>query len=153
MDYDYSLTEAIRVFNSELPINTTVDKLIGVEIISIGEELLSGDSEIIDTNSIFITKQMRAIGMRVLYKTTVGDDEQRITDVIRLALSRAEVIITTGGLGPTVDDMTRQAVANALDQKIVLRKDLLGALAAKFPAFGSRMSENNRVQATLPENA
>src|SRR5690349_6177670 len=82
------------------------EKLIGVEIISIGEELLSGDSEIIDTNSIFITKQMRAIGMRVLYKTTVGDDEQRITDVIRLSLSRAEVIITTGGLGPTVDDMT-----------------------------------------------
>lgn len=123
------------------------------EIVSIGEELLSGDSDIIDTNSIFITTELRGTGVRVVYKTTVGDDEQRITDVIRLALSRADVIITTGGLGPTVDDMTRQGVANAVGQKLVLHQELLDDIAAKFVKFGSRMSDNNRTQAMIPERA
>jgi nicotinamide-nucleotide amidase len=123
------------------------------EIVSIGEELLSGDSDIVDTNSIFITKELRGTGVRVVYKTTVGDDEQRITDVIRLALSRVDVIITTGGLGPTVDDMTRQGVANAVGQKLVLHQELLDDIAAKFVKFGSRMSDNNRTQAMIPEKA
>ncbi len=123
------------------------------EIISIGEELLSGDSDIVDTNSIFITKALRSLGLRVLYKTTVGDDEQRITAMIRLALSRVDVIITTGGLGPTVDDMTRQGVANAVNRKLEFRQELLDDIAAKFVRFGSRMSENNRVQAMVPEGA
>jgi nicotinamide-nucleotide amidase len=123
------------------------------EIVSIGEELLSGDTDIVDTNSIFITKELRGTGVRVAYKTTVGDDEQRITDVIRLALSRADVIITTGGLGPTVDDMTRQGVANAVGQKLVLHQELLDDIAAKFVKFGSRMTDNNRMQAMIPEGA
>ena len=123
------------------------------EIVSIGEELLSGDSDIVDTNSIFITKELRGTGVRVVYKTTVGDDEQRITDVIRLALSRVDVIIATGGLGPTVDDMTRQGIANAVGQKLIFRQDLLDDIAAKFVKFGSRMSDNNRSQAMIPENA
>jgi nicotinamide-nucleotide amidase len=123
------------------------------EIVSIGEELLSGDSDIVDTNSIFITKELRGTGVRVVYKTTVGDDEQRITDVIRLALSRVDVIITTGGLGPTVDDMTRQGVANAVGRKLVLHQELLDDIAAKFVKFGSRMTDNNRMQAMIPEGA
>src|SRR5690242_19948956 len=108
-----------------------------VEIVSIGEELLSGDSDIVDTNSIFITKQLSAIGLRVLYKTTVGDDEQRITDVLKLALSRADIIITSGGLGPTVDDMTRQGVANAFGRKLEFREELLEEIAAKFQKFNT----------------
>jgi nicotinamide-nucleotide amidase len=123
------------------------------EIVSIGEELLSGDSDIVDTNSIYITKALRDIGVRVLFKTTVGDDEQRITDVIRLALSRADVIITTGGLGPTVDDMTRQGVANAVGRPLEFRQALLDGIAEKFVRFGSRMSENNKLQAMMPEGA
>jgi nicotinamide-nucleotide amidase len=123
------------------------------EIVSIGEELLSGDSDIVDTNSIYITKALRDIGVRVLYKTTVGDDEQRITDVIRLALSRADVIITTGGLGPTVDDMTRQGIANAVGRKLEFRQALLDGIAEKFVRFGTRMSENNKLQAMMPEGA
>lgn len=123
------------------------------EIVSIGEELLSSDSETIDTNSVFITKQLGSIGIRVLYKTTVGDDETRITDVLKLALSRADVIITTGGLGPTVDDMTRQGVANAFGVGLSLHQDLLDDIAAKFARFNTRMSDNNRVQALLPDGA
>ncbi|GAB4547218.1 MAG: hypothetical protein OHK0023_08170 [Anaerolineae bacterium] len=123
------------------------------EIVSIGEELLSSDSETIDTNSIFITKQLGSIGIRVLYKTTVGDDETRITEVLKLALARADVIITTGGLGPTVDDMTRQAVANAFGVGLSFHQDLLDDIAAKFARFNTRMSDNNRLQAMLPDGA
>jgi len=123
------------------------------EIISIGEELLSSESETIDTNSVYITKQLGSIGIRVLYKTTVGDDEQRITDVIGLALSRADVIITSGGLGPTVDDMTRQGVANSVGRGLEFRQDLLDEIAAKFARFNSRMSDNNRIQAMIPEGS
>lgn len=126
---------------------------MSAEIISIGEELLSGDSDIVDTNSIFINKKLREIGLRVLYKSTVGDDEQRITDVIKLALSRVDVIITTGGLGPTVDDMTRQGIANAVGQPLEFRQTLLDEIAVKFSKFGSRMSDNNRSQATIPQGA
>jgi nicotinamide-nucleotide amidase len=124
-----------------------------VEIISIGEELLSGDADIVDTNSVFITKALRDVGLRVLYKTTVGDNEQRIIDVITLALSRADLIITTGGLGPTVDDMTRQGVAGAVGRSLEFRQDLLDDIAAKFAKFGQRMSENNRTQAMTPDGA
>ncbi len=123
------------------------------EIITIGEELLSGDSDIIDTNSIFITKLLRGTGLRVLYKTTVGDDEQRITDTIKLALGRVDVIITTGGLGPTVDDMTRQGVASAVGRPLEFRQELLDDIAVKFTKFNSRMSDNNRMQAMIPQGA
>lgn len=123
------------------------------EIISIGEELLSGDKEIIDTNSIFITKALRAIGVGVTYKTTVGDHIQRITDVVRAALARADVIITSGGLGPTVDDMTRQGIADAVGVPLVFDDMLMEGIAEKFRKFGVRMSDNNRLQAYLPQGA
>ena len=123
------------------------------EIVSIGEELLSSESETIDTNSVYITKQLGSIGIRVLYKTTVGDDEQRITDVLKIALGRADIIITSGGLGPTVDDMTRQGVANAVGRGLEFRQDLLDGIAAKFNRFGSRMTDNNRIQAMIPEGS
>jgi nicotinamide-nucleotide amidase len=123
------------------------------EIISIGEELLSSESETLDTNSVYITQQLGALGVRVLYKTTVGDDEERIAHVLRIALQRAPIIITTGGLGPTVDDMTRQAVAAATGRALVFQQALLDEIAAKFARFNVRMSANNRLQAMLPEGA
>jgi nicotinamide-nucleotide amidase len=123
------------------------------EIISIGEELLSSESETLDTNSVYITQQLGALGVRVLYKTTVGDDEERIAQVLRIALRRAPIIITTGGLGPTVDDMTRQAVANATGRALVFQQALLDEIAQKFARFNVRMSANNRLQAMLPEGA
>jgi nicotinamide-nucleotide amidase len=127
--------------------------MMHAEIISIGEELLSGDSDIIDTNSIYITKQLRAIGIKVLYKTTVGDEEPRIIEVIRAALNRVDFVITTGGLGPTIDDKTRQGVAGAVGRGLEFHQNLLDEIAEKFVRFGVRMSDNNRVQAYLPEGA
>ena len=123
------------------------------EIISIGEELLSGDTDIVDTNSVYIAKQLRAIGIHVAYKSTVGDNIDRITEVLLNALGRVDVIITSGGLGPTVDDMTRDGVAAAINRPLVFHEDLMEVLTEKFRKFGTRMSDNNRVQATLPETA
>ena len=81
---------------------------MNAEIITIGTELLLG--EIVDTNSTYIARQLRDIGVSIYYVTTVGDNLERIAEAIRTSLARADVVITTGGLGPTVDDMTRQAV-------------------------------------------
>jgi nicotinamide-nucleotide amidase len=128
-------------------------QLAHAEIISIGEELLSGESETLDTNSVYIAQQLSALGVRVLYKTTVGDDEARIAQVLRIALQRASIIITTGGLGPTVDDRTRQAVASATGRALVLQQALLDEIAQKFARLNVRMSANNRLQAMLPEGA
>ncbi|MCC7206470.1 MAG: CinA family nicotinamide mononucleotide deamidase-related protein [Anaerolineae bacterium] len=123
------------------------------EIVSIGEELLSSESETVDTNSVYITRQLGALGIRVLYKTTVGDHEARITETLKAALARVDLVITTGGLGPTVDDMTRQGVAAAFGRGLSLQQPLLDDITEKFRRFGVRMSENNRVQAMLPDGA
>lgn len=123
------------------------------EIVSIGEELLSSESETVDTNSVHITRQLGTLGIRVLYKTTVGDDEVRITETLKAALARVDLVITTGGLGPTVDDMTRQGVAAAFGRGLSLQPPLLDDIVEKFRRFGVRMSENNRVQAILPDGA
>lgn len=124
---------------------------MNAEIISIGTELLLG--EINDTNATYIAQQLKNIGLNLYYRSTVGDNEQRITDVIAHAMQRADIIITTGGLGPTVDDMTRQGVASAVRQPLEFRDDLMDKIAEKFARFNTRMPDNNRLQAMLPRNA
>ena len=124
---------------------------MNVEIISIGTELLLG--EIVDTNSAHIARQLRDVGANIYLLTTVGDNRQRITDAVRAALSRADVVLTTGGLGPTVDDMTRQAVADATDRELEFQPALLEEIAERFRQFGSQMSDNNRIQAYIPAGA
>ncbi len=121
------------------------------EIIAIGTEILLG--EITDTNSVFMARALRDIGVNVFYMTTVGDNLQRISDAIDLALDRAEVIITCGGLGPTVDDMTRQGIANATNRELVFHQSLYDMIAERFRGFGVTMTENNRQQAFLPADA
>ena len=121
------------------------------EIVMIGTELLLG--ELVDTNANRLAKAMREIGLDLYYKTTVGDNEARITEVLNLALDRSDVIITSGGIGPTVDDMTRQAVANATGRKLVYSTDLEAQIAARFQSFGREMAENNKRQAYIPEGA
>ncbi len=122
-----------------------------VEIIAIGTELLLG--EITDTNSVYLARQLRDIGVNVYFMTTVGDNFGRITDAIAAALDRAEIVITTGGLGPTVDDMTRQAVADAVNRPLVFYQSLYDGIAERFRGFGSKMTDNNRQQAFLPQGA
>jgi len=121
------------------------------EIVMIGTELLLG--ELVDTNANRLAKALREIGLDIYYKTTVGDNEARITEVLNLALDRSDVIITSGGIGPTVDDMTRQAVANATGRKLVYSAELEAQIAERFRSFGRVMAENNKRQAYIPQGA
>lgn len=124
---------------------------LNAEVISIGTELLLG--ELTDTNSVYIARMLRDLGINLYYMTTVGDNQERISNAICAALSRAQVVITCGGLGPTVDDMTRQAVAEATRRGLVFHQHLLDQIATRFASFKVIMSENNRRQAYVPENA
>ena len=121
------------------------------EIVTIGTELLLG--KIVDTNAAYIAQQLATIGLDLYYKTTVGDNEGRITSVLQQALARSDVVITSGGLGPTVDDVTRQAVARAAGRELVLDEKLLAQIEARFARHGFTMSENNRRQAYIPQGA
>jgi nicotinamide-nucleotide amidase len=119
------------------------------EIVTTGTELLLG--QIDDTNATYLARQLRDLGIDLFFRTTVGDNERRIAQALEEALARADLVITTGGLGPTVDDVTRDAVARATNRRLVLFPDLLAQIEAFFARFGSQMSENNRRQAYLPE--
>ena len=121
------------------------------EIVTTGTELLLG--EIVDTNAAWIAQQLRDAGVNLYYKTTVGDNEARVRGVIELGLSRSDVIIVSGGLGPTVDDITRQAIAAATGRPLRQHAGALETLKARFARFGSQMTENNLQQALIPEGA
>lgn len=121
------------------------------EVISIGTELLLGD--ITDTNAVHIAQALRDIGLDLLYRTTVGDNEDRIRQVVDIALARADIVITTGGLGPTVDDVTREGIAGATGRPLEFQQVLLDQIAERFRRFGVKMTENNRRQAYAPQGA
>lgn len=121
------------------------------ELVSIGTELLLG--EIIDTNAAWLAQQLAAIGVDVYFRTTVGDNVGRIAAAIQIGMSRADVIITTGGLGPTVDDMTREGIANAVGAPLELNHELVEQIRARFAKWGRTMSENNVKQAYIPQGA
>ncbi len=125
--------------------------MMNAEIITTGTELLLG--EIVDTNAPFIARQLRAIGVNLFYKTTVGDNRERLTDALNQALARSEAVIVTGGLGPTVDDITREAVADATGHPLEMRPEIVDHLRAFFEQRGRRLTENNLRQAYLPRDA
>lgn len=118
------------------------------EIIAIGTELLLG--EIVDTNSAYIARQLREIGLNLFRTTVVGDNRDRISEAVRSALGRAQVVIATGGLGPTGDDVTREGIAGALGVDLEFKEELWSAIQARFVSFGVQATENNRRQAFLP---
>ncbi|MCE9555493.1 MAG: CinA family nicotinamide mononucleotide deamidase-related protein [Planctomycetes bacterium] len=121
------------------------------EIIAIGDELICGER--IDTNSGWISRQLTELGIPVRFHTTVGDDLPRMVVAIRAAVQRADVIVISGGLGPTADDLTRDAVAEALDMPLVLDEELLRHIEKLFARRGRPMPERNRLQAMRPEGA
>ena len=121
------------------------------EIVTTGTELLLG--VIVDTNSTWIARQLRDIGLNLFFITSAGDNQERVSRVIDTALDRSDVVITTGGLGPTVDDVTREAVAQATGRDLVLDPALLASIEAFFKKRGYAMSENNRRQARIPRDA
>lgn len=119
------------------------------EIISIGDELTSG--KILDTNAQWLAQELSDLGIRVLFHTTVGDDLQANIDVFRIAASRAGVVIATGGLGPTADDLTRDAIAALLDVPLEYNDDAMESIRALFAKRGRTMPSTNEKQAFIPK--
>jgi nicotinamide-nucleotide amidase len=121
------------------------------EIIAIGTELLLG--EISDTNTKFLARQLRDCGIDLFRSTTVGDNIERITSAICESLNRADVVITTGGLGPTIDDPTRDAAARAFNIPNEFHPELWAEIQLRFHKRGLPASENNKRQAFIPSGA
>jgi nicotinamide-nucleotide amidase len=121
------------------------------EIITIGTEILLG--EIVDTNSAWLARHLRDLNVDVFRTSTVGDNAQRIAAIIRETMERAQIIITTGGLGPTVDDPTREAVALAFGVETEFRPELWEQIVERMNRFGRTPTENQKRQAYIPKGA
>jgi nicotinamide-nucleotide amidase len=125
---------------------------VRAEIISVGTELLLG--QIADTNARWMSERLAAIGVDVLHRQTVGDNLERIVESLELGASRADVTLVTGGLGPTQDDLTRDAIAVFAERSLVRHPELEDMLRAKFRGFSARpMPSNNLRQADVPDGA
>jgi len=121
------------------------------EVLSVGTELLLGD--IVNTNAARIGQALASIGIDCYMHTTVGDNEERIADAMAASLGRADALIVTGGLGPTQDDVTREAIARVTGRTLIRQADLEEQLRARFAEFGRPMPEVNARQADVPEGA
>lgn len=125
--------------------------MASAEIITIGTEILLG--EIVDTNARYLARSLRDAGIDLYRKTSVGDNSRRIAQAIQQSLERCDIVITTGGLGPTVDDPTREAVALALGVELEYREELWEQIKSRFQRYGRQPTENNRRQAYIPKGA
>ncbi|HYA94138.1 MAG TPA: CinA family nicotinamide mononucleotide deamidase-related protein [Thermodesulfobacteriota bacterium] len=121
------------------------------EVIAIGSELLLG--QIIDTNSSYIAKRFAENGIELVQTATVGDDLERMKEVIREAIHRSQIVITTGGIGPTEDDLTREAIAEVTQHPLTFQPHLMEQIENLFKRRGFRMAGSNRKQAYIPEEA
>jgi nicotinamide-nucleotide amidase len=125
--------------------------MTSAEIITIGTEILLG--EIVDTNTRHIARTLRGLGVDLYRTITIGDNVERIAESIRNSMARADIVITTGGLGPTVDDPTREAVAKALGVETEFREDLWQQVVETISRYGRKPSENQKRQAFVPQGA
>lgn len=121
------------------------------EIIAVGSELLTPQR--VDTNSLFLTDQLNGLGVEVVTKCVIGDDLERLADAVRRAVSRSAIVVLCGGLGPTEDDLTRDAVAAALDRKLIYHPEITEVLERRFAQLKRRMVEVNKRQAFVVEGA
>jgi len=121
------------------------------EIIAVGSELLT--PERLDTNSLYLTEQLNALGVEVVAKMVVGDDVMRLAEAVRGALARSALVILSGGLGPTEDDVTREAVAQALGRELSFRSEICEDIERRFQHMGRKMAEINKRQAYVIEGA
>jgi competence/damage-inducible protein CinA-like protein len=124
---------------------------MNAEILAIGTELLLG--EIVDTNTAVLARALRSVGIDLYRTVIVGDNVERIAQAVREAVQRSDVVITTGGLGPTVDDASREGVAQALGVPTEFRPELWEQIQERFARYGRKPTENNRQQAMLPVGA
>jgi nicotinamide-nucleotide amidase len=122
--------------------------MLCAEIIAIGSELLTPN--FVDTNSMYLTRQLNEIGISVVMKTIVGDDETYLGQALRGSLERTPLVLTIGGLGPTEDDVTKKVVARVLQRQLVLDDAILAAIEKRFKARGVEMPKNNARQALIP---
>src|SRR5882757_5050205 len=120
---------------------------MNAEIIAIGSEMLTPSR--VDTNSLWLTAELNKLGVEVVAKAVIGDDRNRLADAVKSAMSRSEIVIISGGLGPTEDDVTREAVAQALDRKLVFSTEIAEWLEQRFAAAKRKMAEINRRQAYI----
>jgi nicotinamide-nucleotide amidase len=124
---------------------------VNAEIIAVGSELLTPFRT--DTNSLYLTEQLNQLGVEVIFKSVVGDDLRRLVAVAQHAMLRSEIVVFSGGLGPTEDDLTREAVAEALGVSLRRNEDVLAGIERRFAARGWKMSPNNAKQADILEGA
>src|ERR1700753_3195152 len=125
--------------------------MLTAEIIAVGSELLTPLKT--DTNSLWLTDRLNSVGVEVKLKTIVGDDDARLEETIRDALKRSGIVIITGGLGPTEDDITRKIAARSLSRRLLLDDDVLDDIKAKFLHWGRKMPDINARQAMIIEGA
>ncbi len=125
--------------------------MTSAEIITIGTEILLG--EIVDTNTRYIARTLRSMGVDLYRTITIGDNIDRIASAIHNSMERADIVITTGGLGPTVDDPTREAVAKAVGVETEFREDLWEQVVETIARYGRKPSENQKRQAYVPKGA
>ena len=125
--------------------------MANAEIVAIGSELLLG--QIVDTNSAWMAQRLTALGVNLYFTSVVGDNPGRMREVIQRALERADIVITSGGLGPTQDDLTREIVAEVTGRKLILDAGLLEQVEEHFRRRGRTMTPNNRRQGYMPEGA
>jgi nicotinamide-nucleotide amidase len=125
--------------------------MINVEIITIGDELLIG--QVIDTNSAWMAVELNKAGFDVRYKTTVGDNETDILDAFERALSRASVVLVTGGIGPTKDDITKRTLCRYFHTRLIFDEATLRNIRELFEGLNRTLNDLTRNQAYIPENA
>ncbi len=121
------------------------------EILSIGTELLMG--QVANTDAQYISRRLSALGISVYHHTVVGDNVLRVKGALSTALSRSDIVITTGGLGPTEDDLTKETVAEYLSLPLIMHEESLLRIKKRIEGYGSVMTENNLKQAYIPETA
>jgi len=121
------------------------------EILCVGTELLLGD--IINTNAAYLSRELAALGVSVYHQTVVGDNPERLKAAVSLSLSRSDLVLITGGLGPTCDDLTRETVAELMGKKLEFHPEIAEEIESYFASTGRKMTDNNLRQAMVPEGA
>src|SRR6202051_408833 len=137
----------MTIYERSLPPSSFSLLPVNADIISVGSELLTPHRR--DTNSLYLTDKLNDLGVEVRFKCIVGDDAEGLTAAAKLAMRRSDIIIFTGGLGPTEDDLTREAVADALGLKLQRDPDLIAKLEERFAKRGIKMSSTNAKKADI----
>ncbi|MBQ2766355.1 MAG: competence/damage-inducible protein A [Clostridia bacterium] len=126
-------------------------KITGAEVLSVGTELLLGD--IVNTDAAYISRGLAALGINQYHQGVVGDNPERLREALEFALSRSDLVILTGGLGPTYDDLTKETAASLMGRAMYLHEESFERMRARFESRGLTMTENNKKQAVMPEGA